>query len=244
MPDENVYDVSQSDISINENTTVNSFSNEVTTIQGPTSDNNEIKSWKAWTMEMPMNDGDILTTVMTELKQAREDYKKFLYARATHSNHVIQPHAADYGWLYISMMEDERDLTPLESNSYKSDLVVIQHIIYMIEVDNFWHQKTFEAVLANLWRNQNKEIYKQENRTLYCKENTKTHEEMKEKEVIDLCGESQTTTSDHWKATQSKKEENHNMEESKTITSMENKNRPEKDFQVQETEGEKVAMMC
>ena len=42
------------------------------------------------------------------------------------------------------------DLTPLESNLHKSDLVVISHIIHMIEVDNFWCQKTFEAVLADL----------------------------------------------------------------------------------------------
>ena len=54
---------------------------------------------------------------------------------------------------YRSMMEEERDLTPLESNLYKSDLAVISHIIHIIEVDKFWHQKTFEAVLADLWRN-------------------------------------------------------------------------------------------
>ena len=34
------------------------------------------------------------------------------------------------------------------------------------------------------------------------------------------------------------------MEESKTITRMESENRPEKDFQVQETEEDEVAMMC
>ena len=63
------------------------------------------------------------------------------------------------------MMEDERDLTPLESNLYKSHLAVISHIIHMIEVDNFWPKKTFEVVLANLWRNWDKEVYKQEKRT-------------------------------------------------------------------------------
>ena len=62
------------------------------------------------------------------------------------------------------------DLTPLESKLYKSDLVVISHIIHMIEVDNFWHQKSFEAILANLWRNHNKEIRKQENETLHVRE--------------------------------------------------------------------------
>ena len=52
------------------------------------------------------------------------------------------------------------DLTPLESNLYKSDRAVISHIIHMIEVDNFWLQKTFEVVLADLWRNHNKSMNK------------------------------------------------------------------------------------
>ena len=76
----------------NENPTRNTFNNKVTVVQGPTGDDHEIKSWKAWMMEMPMNDGDISTTMMNGLEQASRDYKKFLYARATHSNHVIQYH--------------------------------------------------------------------------------------------------------------------------------------------------------
>ena len=63
---------------------------------------------------------------------------------------------------------------------------------------------------------------------------------MNEKEVIDLCSESQTTTSDHWKAEQSKKQGNCDTEKSKTIARMESENRPEKDFQVQETEEDDV----
>ena len=66
---------------------------------------------------------------------------------------------------------------------------------------------------------------------------------MEENEVIDLCSESQTMTSDHWKAEESKKQENHNTEESKTVTRKEDKNRPEKDFQVQESDRDEVAMM-
>ena len=85
-PDENVHDVSQSDISINEYPTRNSFNNEVTTVH------NKIKSQKAWTMEMLTNDGNTLMTTMNGLEQAREDLKKFLYARAIHSNHTIQFH--------------------------------------------------------------------------------------------------------------------------------------------------------
>ena len=123
------------------------------------SDSNEIELQKAWTMEMLTIDDDISTTMMDGLKQARQDYKKFLYARAKHSSHAIQYHMQQIighqqvvdG--YRSMMEEERDLTPSESNLYKSDRVVISHIIHMIEVDNFWHQKTFEAVLADLLRN-------------------------------------------------------------------------------------------
>ena len=159
MLNENIYDVSHSDISINENTTVNSFNNKVATIQGPMGDNNEIESWKAWTMEMPTNDGDILMTKTNELKQLREDYKKFLYTSVTHSSHTIQYHMQQIMEhqqvinRYRSVMEEESNLTPLESNLCKSDLAVISHIIHMIEVDNFWHQKTFEVVLADLWRN-------------------------------------------------------------------------------------------
>ena len=51
-------------------------------------------------------------------------------------------------------------------------------------------------------------------------------------------------TSDHWKAKQSKKHEDHDTEESETIARKENENRPEKDFQAQETEENEVSMMC
>ena len=51
MPDENIHDVSQSDILLNENSTRNSFNNEVTTVQGQMGDDNKIESQKAWTME-------------------------------------------------------------------------------------------------------------------------------------------------------------------------------------------------
>ena len=118
-----------------------------------------------------MNNGNISMTMAIEIKQAREDYKKFLYARATHSSHMIQYHMQQIMEHqkvvdeYRSMMEEERNLTPLELNLYKRDLAIISHIIHMIEVDNFWHQKTFEVVLADLWRNWGKEVYQHEKRT-------------------------------------------------------------------------------
>ena len=59
---------------------------------GPTGDDDKNKSWKAWTMEMLMSDGTISMTMMNGPEQMSEEYKRFLYARATHSNHVLQYH--------------------------------------------------------------------------------------------------------------------------------------------------------
>ena len=100
-------------------------------------DDNKIELQKAWMMEMLMNDSNISTTMMNGLEQANGDYKKFLYARATHSNHAIQYHMQQIMERqkvvdeYKSMMVDGMDLTSLELNSYKSDLVIISHIINM-----------------------------------------------------------------------------------------------------------------
>ena len=128
-----------------------------------------------------MNDGDILMTMMSGPEQANRNYKKFLYARATHSNHMIQYHMQQIMERrkvvnkYRSMMVEGMDLIHLESNSYTSDLVVISHTIQMTEVNNFWHHKTFEAVLADLWRRQDEEIHEHENEFLHCTENDKTN---------------------------------------------------------------------
>ena len=79
---------------------------------------------------------------------------------------------------------------------------------------------------------------------MHCTEKDKTNGELDEKEVIDLCSESQTTTSEIYNGEESRKLESHDTEESKTITRLESKNRPEKDHQVDETEEIEVAMMC
>ena len=42
-PNKDVYDVRQSDVSINENTTVNLFNDKGTTVRGPINHNNEIE---------------------------------------------------------------------------------------------------------------------------------------------------------------------------------------------------------
>ena len=81
-----------------------------------------------------------------------------MYARATHSNHVIQYHTQQKIERqkvvdeYRSIMMEGMSLIPLESNLYKNDLVVISQTIQIIEMDNFWHLNTIEVVLTKLWR--------------------------------------------------------------------------------------------
>ena len=64
------------------------------------------------------------------------------------------------------------------------------------------------------------------------------------KEVIDLCSENWTTTSELHDGEESTKQESQDTEKSKTIARLDSKNRPEKDNQVAETEEIEVAMMC
>ena len=65
-----------------------------------------------------VNDGDISITTMIEHEQAKENHKKFMYARAIHSSHVIQYHMQQIMVhqrvvdKYRSMVEEGRDLIP------------------------------------------------------------------------------------------------------------------------------------
>ena len=156
MPNEYIHDISQSDISLNESPTGNTFNNVATAVQGPIGDDDENESQNAWTMEMLMNDSDISMTITNGSEQASEDYEMFLYTRAIHSNHTIQYHMQQIIERqkvvneYRSMTMDGMSLIPLESNLYKNDLAVISQTIQIIEVDNFWHLKTFEVVLTDI----------------------------------------------------------------------------------------------
>ena len=73
-------------------TVENSLNKVTTVVQGPLDDNDENELWKALTMEMLTNDGDISMSMMNEQEQGSEEDKKFLYASALHSNHSIQYH--------------------------------------------------------------------------------------------------------------------------------------------------------
>ena len=137
-----------------------------------------------------MMDGDISTTEADEKEQIEESHKKFLYASAIHSNHMIQhhmqqilehPRVVDK---YRSLADEGRDIIPLESSLYKTDPVINQHIMQMIDTDITWYKKTIGAILTDLWKIKN------------GKANTQISEKYSEKELIDLCNESHVTLSD------------------------------------------------
>ena len=159
-PDKKSDDNDQSDAPISKGSTVNSIDKSTSEVQGPVDDDNKNESQKAWTIEMLMNDGDISMNMMNEEVSMSDDEKMFLYARAVHSNHLIQYHMHQIMERqrvvdkYRNMTMEGMDLIPLESKLHKSNLVIISQIINMIELDNFWHRKTFESVtsdLQNMW---------------------------------------------------------------------------------------------
>ena len=62
----------------------------------------------------------------------------------------------------------------------------------MIELDNFWHRKTFESVMSdlrNMWADGIREL---ENAQMHCTNNDENNNEMDGVEVIVLCSVSQS----------------------------------------------------
>ena len=152
--DENHLSQSHNVLSIIDNE--EAINKEINTVQGPTSYDEEIKSQKLWTIGMPMIDSDISMMETEELEQIEDNNKKFLYARVVHANHMIQHHVLEIFECqrvvdeYRSMADGERDMIPSESDQYKNDLVINQHIMQMIDTDIFWYGETFRAILMEL----------------------------------------------------------------------------------------------
>ena len=90
------------------------------------------------------------------------------------------------------MMMEGMDLIPLESNLHKFHLVIISQIINMIKSDNFWHHKTFESVMSDLWNMWTEGIQELENAHTYCTNDDENNNEMDGVEVIDLWSVSQS----------------------------------------------------
>ena len=133
------------------------------TVPYPTSNDDKDESWKARTMGMPMNDGDISIIESEELTRIKDKNKKFLYARAVHANHMIQYHMNEISERqrvvdkYQFMADEGREMIPLESEKYKSDLMVIQHTMQMIDTNIHWHEQTFRKIIMELRKIRNGE---------------------------------------------------------------------------------------
>ena len=162
---------------------------------------------------MLTNDGDISMNMRNEEESMSEDEKKFLYARVVHSNHSIQYHmhqmieqqrVVDE---YRNMMMEGMDLIPLESNLHKYDPVIISQIIHMIEVDNFWHHKTFESVMSDLQNMWMEGICKLENTHMHCTNDDENNNKMDGVEIIDLCSVGQSKNEAHVEGKESTKQE-------------------------------------
>ena len=156
IPSEDENQLSLSHNEINRTDNEEAINKENDTVLGLTSYDDEIESRKAWTMGMPMVDGNISTMETEELEQIEDNNNKFLYARAVHANHMIQHHmheilehqrVVDEYW---SMADGGREMILLESDQYKNDPVINQHIMQMINTNIFWYGKTFRAILMEL----------------------------------------------------------------------------------------------
>ena len=160
-----------------------------------------------------MNGGNISANRTNEEVSMSDDEKMFLYTRAVHSNHSIQYHMHQIMERqrvvdeYRNMTMEGMDLIPLESNLHKFHPVIILLIINMIELDIFWHHKTFESVMSDLWNMWMEGIQELENSRMYCTNNDENNNEVDGVEVIDLCSVSQSKNKTFSKGKESGRQE-------------------------------------
>ena len=184
-----------------------------------------------------MINGDISTMETEELQQIEDNNKKFLYARVGHANHMIQHHMHEILEHqrvvneYRSMADRERDMIPLESDQYKTDLVINQHIMQMIDTDIFLYGKTFRAILMELWKIRNGETIVQ------------SSEELSEEE-IHYCYKSHATFNDQRLYKGEKTQQGNEVMKSISDTSKAQKDWPRKHFQIDENKTYESGMMC
>ena len=142
------------------------------------------------------------------------------------------------------MMMEQRDLTLLELNLHKYDPVIMSQIIQMIEADIFWHQKTFESVLTNLWKMWKEGIHELENTSMYCTKNGEIDNEMDGVEVIYMCSVSQTKNDECCKGKESAKQEREDKKKTNSINRMKDRNRPIKSKPMTKNKEVETEIMC
>ena len=249
-PDKKSDIYNQSDAPISKRSTVNSINESTSEVQGPADDDNENKLRKAWTMEMLTNDGNISTNTMNEAESMSDEEKMFLYARAVHSNHSIQYHMHQI-MEQQRVVDEDRDmmmegvnLIPLESNLHKYSPVIISQIINMIESDNFWHRKTFESVMSDLWNMWTEGIRELENAHMHCTNNDENNNEMDRIEVIDLCSVSQSENDTFSEGKESVKQESQDKSKHDGMDKMEVELKTMRNKSTTKKEKVESAMMC
>ena len=102
----------------------------------------------------------------------------------------------------------------------------------MIDSDIFWYEKTFRAILMQLWKIQNGKTMVQ------------TSEEHSEKEMIDLYDESHVTLDDPRLYKGEKAQQDRDDTMSVSVSSKAQKNWPRKCFQINKKKSVESAMMC
>ena len=179
-----------------------------------------------------------------------EDEKKFLYARAVHSNHSIQYHMHRIMERqrvvneYRNMTMEGMNLIPLESNLHKYDLVIISQIINMIEADNFWHHKMFESVMSDLQNMLTEGIQELENTHVHCTNNDENNNEMDGVEVINLCNVSQSKDKAYVEGKESTKQESQDKSNHDAADKMEVELRSMRSKSTTKNEKVESTMMC
>ena len=75
---------------------------------------------------------------------------------------------------YQSMPDGRREMIPLESDRYKNDLVINQHIMQMIDTGILWYKKSFWAILMELQKIRNGETATKTSKEIDDKESYKS----------------------------------------------------------------------
>ena len=142
------------------------------------------------------------------------------------------------------MTMEGMDLIPLESNLHKYDPVIISQIINMIETDNFWHCKTFESVMSNLWNMWTEGIRELENTHMHCMNNDENNDEMDGVEVIDLCSVNQSKNDVLVEGKESTKQESQDKSKHDAMDKMEAELKTIRSESMTKNKKVKSAMMC
>ena len=129
------------------------------------------------------------------------------------------------------MADRGREMIPIESDQYKNDPVINQHIMQMINTDIFWYRKTFRAILMELQKIRNGES------------TTKTNKELSEEETH-YHNDSHTTFNDQRLCYGEEIPQDHEVTESISEESKAQKDWPRKRFQMDKKEPNESAMMC